>query len=328
MLQDIAVVQSAVSAFNNVALVGPAFLWWALLMLPLFMLVRLYGNDFVARVGWKNNVLLKKVSVWTVGLTGVWVVLFGGNYAVLRDDLSVLPMLTATILFLVSLFVASYMRNTTLPFKGWKRWLLIIAVLIIVGTSDMHVWWGPLLQIGAMLAGVLFGRFSGGEMRSMGSCVLVMMTAMLSILMQPEFFRFGQLGNLTIAHLLAVLVFGISAVGAVVASNVKARGKIGRSLFVKMKWLGRVVCALGAALFLLTEALPVFIGTLIAVACVFAMSVWHEKTSKESLGNKLFAISLMAFGVITVMPVITALGLVYWMNTPDVDFYHEIKVLL
>ena len=41
MLNDITVVQSAVSAFNNAALLAPAFLWSALLATPLFVIVYL-----------------------------------------------------------------------------------------------------------------------------------------------------------------------------------------------------------------------------------------------------------------------------------------------
>lgn len=328
MLNEFTVVQSALSAFNNAALVGPAFLWWAFLMLPLFFMVRLYGNDFIARIGWNRENLLSKVSVWTVGFVLVWIVMFGGNYAVLRDNLSVLPMVTAVIVFLSSLFVSSYVRKQPLPHMGWKQWLLVAAVFVLIGLSDVHVWWGPVLQISAFVFGALFGRFAGGEMRPMGGSVLVMMMAVLAIIMQPEFFRFGQLGNLTVIHLLAVLVFGISAVGAVVATNVKSAGKINKSLFVKLKWLGRVVGLLAVSLFLLTEAVPVFIGALVVWAIVFAMSVLHAQDSMVDLGYKLFAISLISFGVITVMPVISSMGLIYWMNISDVKFWNQFKVLL
>ena len=328
MFNNISVVQSAISAFNNAALVGPAFLWWALLMVPLFYMVRLYGNDFIARVGWQSDNLLSKVSVWTVGFVLCWVVLFGGNYAVLRDDLSVLPMITAVIVFLSALFISSYVRKVPLPRIGWKQWLIIVALLAMVAMSDMHAWWGPILQVVALMCGVIFGRFAGAQMRPMGGSVLIMTMTVLAILMQPEFFRFGQLGNLTIFHLLAVLAFGISAVAAVVASNINARGKISNSVFVKLKWLGRVVALLAMSLFLLTEAVPVFIGALAVCACVFMMSVFHAKTSLFDLGNKLFAITLFTFGVITVMPVISALGIIYWMNTKNINFWHEFKVLL
>ena len=328
MLNDITVVESAISAFNNAALVGPAFLWWSVLMIPLFFMVRLYGNDFIARIGWKTDDLLPKVSVWTVIFVLLWVVLFGGNYAVLRDELSVLPMVTAVILFLSALFVSSHMRKMPLPHMGWRQWLCVLAMIMLIASSDMHAWWGAVLQIAAFVLGVVFGRFAGSEMRPMGGCVLIMMTTVFAVLMQPEFFRFGQLGNLTIFHLLAVLVFGITAVAAVVASNVKACDRINNSLFIKLKWLFRVIALLAISLFLLTEAVPVFIGALAMSAIVFALSVYHAKSSLFDLGNKLFAVCLFSFGVITVMPVISALGLIFWMNTKNVNFWHEIKVLL
>lgn len=328
MFNEISIVQSAVSAFNNTALLRPAFLWWAVLMLPLFFMVRLYGNDFVARIGWNRDNLLSKVSVWTAGFILAWIVLFGGNYAVLRDNLSVLPMVTAVIVFLTSLFVSSYLRKCPLPHMGWKQWFVLIAVLVMVGLSDVHAWWGPILQIGAFLAGAVCGRFAGGAMRPMGGCVLVMVMTVLAILMQPEFFRFGQLGNLTLVHLLFVLAFGVAAVGAVVVSNVKSSGKIKSSIFVKLKWLGRVLAVLVMSLFILTEAVPLFVAALIVCSIVFAMSVVHAQNMKNSLGGKLFAISLIGFGVITVMPVISMMGLLYWMNTPKIDFWREFGVLL
>ena len=228
MLNDITVVESAISAFNNAALVGPAFLWWSVLMIPLFFMVRLYGNDFIARIGWKADDLLPKVSVWTVIFVLLWVVLFGGNYAVLRDDLSVLPMVTAVILFLSALFVSSHMRKIPLPHMGWRQWLYVLTAIILIASSDMHAWWGAVLQIAAFVLGVVFGRFAGSAMRPMGGCVLIMMTTVFAVLMQPEFFRFGQLGNLTIFHLLAVLVLSsmLSACSNELADQAQAAAHI------------------------------------------------------------------------------------------------------
>ena len=328
MLNDMAIVQSAASAFNNAALVAPAFLWWAILMLPLYVAVYWYGCDFMTRIGWNRGNLLAKVSFWTVVFGGVWTVLFSGNYAVLRDDLSVLPMLTAVIVFLSSLFVSSHLRGVALPHMRWKQWLFVLAVLVMVGLSDTHAWWGPLLQISALLGGVLFGRFAGGAMRPMGGTVLIMMTIIIAVLMQPEFFRFGQLGNLTVFHLLAILLFGIVSVATVVVSNVRSKNKIQDSLFIKLKWLWRVACMLGCALFMLTEAVPVLLGTLIAFAVMFIMSVWHAKNINNAFGDKLFAVSLFLFGVICVMPVVSAMGILYWMNTSDCKLWQESKVLL
>jgi hypothetical protein len=44
MFDDAIIVQSAISAFNNAALVAPAFLWSALLTLPLYFLIWAFGG--------------------------------------------------------------------------------------------------------------------------------------------------------------------------------------------------------------------------------------------------------------------------------------------
>ena len=328
MLEDIVVVQSAVSAFNNVALWGAAFFWWALLMLPLFAMVVYYGRDFVARLGWNNENLISKITFWTAIFVFLWLVFIGGNYAVLRDDLSVLPMLNALIIFLASLFVSSHIPRGKLPLKGWRGILLLVLLLLMLGMSGVHVWWGPVLQIGAFTVGFLFGRIAKSPMRPIGGCVLIMMTTMFAILMQPEFFRFGQLGNLTVLHLLAILLFGVFAVATVVVYNVNPANKIKYNIYVKLKWLCRVFCLLGSALFLLTEAVPVFLGTLVVFGLMFMLSVFHVEHITDNLQEKLFALSLMCFGVITVMPVITSMGLLLWINKCNSNFISEFKALL
>ena len=118
------------------------------------------------------------------------------------------------------------------------------------------------------------------------------------------------------------------SVATVVVSNVRSKNKIQDSLFIKLKWLWRVACLLGCALFMLTEAVPVLLGTLIAFAVMFIMSVWHAKNINNALGDKLFAVSLFLFGVICVMPVVSAMGILYWMNTSDCKLWQESKVLL
>lgn len=328
MFEDTMIVQSAVSAFNNAALWAPAFMWWGILALPLFVVVALCGNAIMGRLGWNNENVQRNSALWTAGLTFAWVVLFGGNYDVLRDSLSVLPMVVATILFLTSLFVSSYLRDMPLPRFGWRSVLGVVLLMLAVGCSDLHAWWGPLLQIGACAVGVILGRFAKADMRLGAGMVLIILMTTVAMLMQPEFFRFGQLGNLTAFHLLTVLALGGAAVGTIVVSNVNARGKIRNSAFVKLKWLMRVVCALGAALFILTEAVPVFVGTLAAVFVSFALSVWHGDKKSSALGDRLFAAMLMLFGLITVMPAISALGILCWINVQGNSFWADFKRLL
>ncbi len=328
MLNDFIIVESAISAFNNAALWMPAFLWWTILALPLFVVVYGCADTIMARIGWGRENILKRAMPWVAGLTCAWVVMFGGNYGVLRDDLSVLPMMTATILFLTSLFVSSHLRARAVPKMNWWRWALVVMCAVAVGLSDTHAWWGALLQIGALVLGVLLGRAAHGAMRPFGGIIMIMMMVAIAILMQPEFFRFGQLGNLTAVHLLAMLALGGACMMTIATQNINPRGRIRHGIYIKLKWLMRVVCALGMALFILTEAVPVFIGTMVAIFLSVALSVWHADRVNVMLGDKMFALSLMIFGAITVMPVITAIGILYWANTASVKILAESKRLL
>ena len=329
MLSDTIIVQSAISAFNNAALWAPAFLYWTILALPLFWLAYKCSDVVVERLGWTRENILENVCVWTVALIFAWVILFSGNYGVLRDELSALPMVTAVIVFLASLFLSSHLRRRALPQFGWRGVLVAVVIVGMVGLSDMHVWWGPLLQIGAMLVGGLLGWFARGVMRPVAGTSLIMMMVVIAMLMQPEFFRFGQLGNLTVVHLVAILLFGCAVVATVVLFNIRPYGLIRRGMFIKLKWLLRVVCALGGALFLLTEAVPVLLGGMAVLFVLFAMSVLHVTHLEcDALGCKMFAVSLMLFGMLTVIPVISVLGILYWQNTPHVGFWPEFRRLL
>ena len=328
MLNDFIIVESAISAFNNAALWMPAFLWWAILALPLFVVIYWCSDTIMARIGWTRENIVKRATPWVAGLTCAWVVMFGGNYAVLRDSLSVLPMMTATILFLTSLFVSSHLRHHALPRMNWWRWALLILLIVAVGLSDTHAWWGPLLQIGAIVLGVLLGRIAHGAMRPFGGTIMIIMMTAIAVLMQPEFFRFGQLGNLTAVHLLAMLALGVTCMMTIAIQNINPRNKIRHGVYIKLKWLMRVICALGMALFILTEAVHVFIGTMVALFLSVALSVWHADTVNAVLGDKMFALALMVFGAITVMPVITAIGILYWTHTDNVKIWAESKRLL
>ena len=328
MLEDIVVVQSAVSAFNNMALWTPAFLFYALLMTPLFVMVYFYGSDFVGRMGWTSNNMLARVSLTVVVFIFAWVVLFGGNYGVLRDNMSMLPILNALILFLCSLFISSHVRSVKLPLSGWRLGVALVILFAVVGGADTHVWWGPLLQMGAVLLGGLIGVLSGAQMRPVSGAILIILTCVVAVLMQPEYFRFGQLGNLTVVHLLTIGLLGMFAVGALIAYNVKPSGRVRAGVYVKLKWLLRVMCALCFCLFILTEAVPVYIVNLIVFAMLFALSVWHKNTMSESVARNMFGVMLFVFGVMTVMPVVSALGIVFVGKVKAVDLIRDIKALL
>ncbi len=335
MFESSMIVQSAISAFNNAALSAPAFFWWAVLALPLFVMVYFCGNDFAARIGWNSRNIKSRVTLSTVVLTLVWVVLFSGNYEVLRDNATVLPFMVAAIIFVASVFIGSNLKHFNLPrFRGAsraKKWTIIgvwALILIAVGMSDVHTWWGPILQIGAFVVGLCIGRWARNEMRPIAGTALVILATTVAILMQPEFFRFGQLGALTGLHLI-FLIFISAVVAAIVAlRNIEPTGLLRQSAFIKLKWLVRFVSLLCIGLFVLTESVPIFIGMTAMFFVLFAMSIKHVQKLPEKIDEKMFAVLLMAFGIITTMPVITAMGILYWINLPSADLWQQVKFLL
>ncbi len=335
MFDEAIVVQSAVSAFNNAALAAPAFLWYGLLAVPLFVLVYFCGGAFLSKLGWTRNNIMSRCALATVVLTFMWFILFGGNYAVLRDGISVLPFVMAAAIFLCAFFIVSRTRKLPIPrFRDMSRRMRVmfcgatLLLMLALGLADMHAWWGPLLQIGAFVFGVLAGRCIKYKLPDMSGAILIMSVCVVAILMQPEFFRFGQLGNLTLLHMAGLMLFGVFAAAAVVLGNVNSRGRVHRSAFIKLKWMARFITALGVVLFFLTESVPIFLGTVAAFAVMFALSKWHAEKVSDTLAARFFALTMAVFGLITTMPAIVALGILYWANLPKSDFWGDAKFLL
>ncbi len=329
MFNDVVIVQSAISAFNNAALVAPAFLWWAILSLPLMFLVWKCAPMICDKLSLGMDNINARGGVMVALLTFVWVVLFSGNYAVLRDGVSVLPFVVAVIVFLTSLFVASHMRQLpAFKINTRARCAVVILILLALVLSDLHAWWGPVLQVGACLLGWLMGRAARGAMRPVAGMILIILMATVAMLMQPEFFRFGQLGNLTPVHLIFVLMIGVCAMAVIALNNVNARGKIHQSAYVKLKWMMRVVSVLMMALFMLTESVPLFIGMCVAVLLLFMLSVWHAKVQPSGLMERMLAIAIILFGTTTTMPAVTAIGVLYLSVLPQAKMWREFCALL
>ncbi len=329
MFNDVVIVQSAISAFNNAALVAPAFLWWAILSLPLMFLVWKCAPMICDKLSLGTDNINARGGVMVALLTFVWVVLFSGNYAVLRDGVSVLPFVVAVIVFLTSLFIASHMRQLpAFKINTRARCAVVILILLALVLSDLHAWWGPVLQVGACLLGWLMGRAARGAMRPVAGMILIILMATVAMLMQPEFFRFGQLGNLTPVHLIFVLMIGVCAMAVIALNNVNARGKIHQSAYVKLKCMMRVVSVLMMALFMLTESVPLFIGMCVAVLLLFMLSVWHAKVQPSGLMERMLAIAIILFGTTTTMPAVTAIGVLYLSVLPQAKMWREFCALL
>ena len=198
----------------------------------------------------------------------------------------------------------------------------VLAIAMVpVGLSDTLNWWGPMLQIGAVIFGFIIGRRTKRQMRATTCALGIILATTIGILMQPELWRFGQLGNLTPAHLIWILGVGILVAAAFALDTVNPRGRIHQSAYIKLKWLMRVVVALAMVLFLLTEAVPIFIGTIVMAFISFAMSIWHTESIPDELANQAIAWAIIAFGVLTGLVLVTSMGIL-WYATINCDKTH------
>lgn len=319
MFNESLVVQSAISAFNNAALIAPTFFWLGILALPLMALAYFYGADFMRKIGWHADDLLRNSAVFGVVVTLLWLISFGGNYNVLRDGQSVLPFCVSAVVFACATVLGTASRGMVWPRlrdMSWRRRLMVIlcglVVAFFVGMSGVHTWWGIMMQIAAFGGGFIVGRKLMRADAPITICALVTLAVTTLILMQPEFFRFGQLGALSFIHLFALLAVGGAFSAMVALSVVRPRGRINYSAYVKLKWMMRFVSALAIILFVLTESVPVFLGVVALLFVLFAMSVWHAETVSGGLWRRFFAIMLGMFGLITTLPAISALGVMVW----------------
>lgn len=335
MFEETLVVQSAISAFNNSALVAPTFFWIGLLATPLMAMAYFCGADFLRRIGWQQADIVRNSVIFTVILVLLWLISFGGNYSVLRDSGSLLPFCVAAVVAACSVMLGVMSRGRSMPkLRGmlWRKRIVLFAgvavVTFLVGFSGLHTWWGILTQVIAFWGGIALGRYWRRADAPMPICLGVIIAMSALMLMQPEFFRFGQLGTLTLVHMGALLIVGASASAVFVLRNVRASGRIHHSAYVKLKWMMRFVTLLAIALFILTESVPVFIGTIAAATILFAMSVWHAETVPDSLAQRILAIALGGFGVITTLPVISALGVMVWVTAPKGNLGRDAKFLL
>lgn len=314
MLNDIFIATTAISSFNNAALLNPLFFSAAILAVPLFFMVYFYGRDFVSRFGWNNQNIESKTEFWLTGSLAFWILLFGGNYAVIRDSMSCLSLGLSVVLFLLMIVVL----NVAVKFKylelfrnSKSKWAIISSVFLAAVCSSIMTWWGILLQISAILCGAIVGcrLKTNRSWLSMTVLIFAMMTTL--ILMQPEYFRFGQLGHLTLIHLIGIVSTGFFVITTLTTKYINARSKIHQSAFVKLKWLLRIIALLAVVLFVSTESVPVFIGLLVAVGLLEALSIYHGKKISDTMFKQSWAMMMICFGIIIICPVISALGIIY-----------------
>lgn len=335
------IVQSATSSFNNAAIVAPTFFWSALFMLPLFALVYAFGNTFISQLKWgalsdpKTRTFSFVCCIEIIMFA--WLILMHGNYGALRDINSSLPFVISGILFVLTISIVQKLKiiNPHMPksLENIKRrkfaiWASILIIVALAGFAGMPTFWGFMMQAAAVFAGLMVGRYKKKEFNPISFTSILVFVLSTVMLMQPEFFRFGQLGNLTIIHKFFILFTSVLAVAILLLRNVKPRGKIRNGAFKKLKLLGRIIAGLSLILFIVTESVPVFLGFMAALTVLFAMSVWHSESLPEKLSSKLWAVMMCSFGIMSALPVITAFGILYWTNMHSSDLIKQSKFLL
>lgn len=338
MFDETLVVQSALSAFNNAALIAPSFFWIGILWLPLMAMVRFCGRDFLARIGWHADGLKSNAMYLCAAIIMIWIIGFGGNYAVLRDAESLLPYCVAGVIFLCAYVLGAASRGHNLPklsgmpiVRRISVLVCVAAVAFFVAQSGMPTWYGKLIPVAAVVAGGAVGRYVGRKAFVTLGVWGAMFAVLVLILMQPEFFRFGQLGALTVVHLAGLLLAGIALVAAAAITVSTPHGRIYASAYIKLKWMSRILAALGCILFLLTESVPVFVGTLGMFFIMFVLSIVHQTKIPDEMWMRMMGVGFFLVGFVTILPVISAIGVLMFSHGQNVTlgrFWRDIRFLL
>lgn len=331
MFNDTSIVVTAVSSFNNAALLGPYFLVVALFSIPLFVVVFLYGRDLISRFGLNRDTMKSKIGFWSVASLALWLLLVGGNYAVIRDGISLLPVMIALILFGATVFITNKLRKLNYLKKTCNkklRWFVFCLLLILAGFSAMPNWWGILLQLSAIVCGMIVGDRLHKNISDVLASLVVLGTTTILLLMQPEYFRFAQLGNLTLVHIVALLLTGFFCVTAFATKYTKPRAKIHDSAYIKLKWLFRIMAALALILFVLTESVPVFMGLMTLCMLSEMITIYHGKGIPEHVFGQSWALLMICFGIITICPFISMLGVLYLLSLSKKIDYKDFTRLL
>ncbi|MDR1826603.1 MAG: hypothetical protein LBQ49_02835 [Rickettsiales bacterium] len=335
------IVQSAITSFNNAALLAPGFFWTAVLALPIYLAVWKIAPD-VSNLFFPAKKSRDYNFAWIAECAIIaWIILNNGNWAVIRDGFGFLPYLEAAVLFALCKDAAArlYEQNPRLP-KAWqktdratKTWIKIGALAVstaLFAAGAIQQFNFIALRITAVMFGAAAGFFGRRSFGPINLLTIAMFALSIAITLQPEFFRFGQLGRLGVVHLSSLAC--IAALGAVifVFRNFKPADWIFDNHYRYMKWFMRLSSALAFVLFAMTESAPILIGFGAAVAATAFLAVKHAPRERniKALSGDLWAVMLCLFGAITTMPLITVVGILCWRNNNTRSFWHNLYLIL
>lgn len=344
MIDSSLVVQSAASSFNNAALFAPDFFWVALLSLPIFIITWMFSGVINAKFFGDSKSSLRNMTLIISGVMIVWL-LTHGSYAALRDGVTYVYILMAFALFWgVGIFtreVLSIPRPAVLTnMRPRMRRILIVLMVALgifaVGFSGAPGYIGFGVNVGATALGMLTGRLLYKRNKTLGSLYsslsvlsFILVTGMV---MQPEFFRFGQLGNLTVIHLLFLAAFSFFAVANIVLRHVRPMGWISKSWYKKFLLLLGLGVLLVFAAFLITESVLAYLALSGAFFVAAILVAKHQpKSAKNEIvdfGAMLWSWSLALFGILIGQPVLVCLAILIWKSKPHEKFWETFGNML
>ncbi|MDR1697078.1 MAG: hypothetical protein LBR41_02565 [Rickettsiales bacterium] len=355
-MENLAVVQSAVSSFNNVALHAPDFLWAAVLALPIFIAAWIFAGDITKRFfqesKWRNfataNVLMVLLPIW---------LLSHGSFEALRN-FSWAPVIIAATLcvcasFLTRRIIAADWIPSKFVLENWMRrtdWGLPIIAAGIAGLCAIDGGFNAfVLNFGAVLIGIAAGycfQSRGAKSRDPKWISAAAMCAItFAIAMQPEFFRWGQLGHLTAIHIVA-LTIAVKLFAIYFTLGMACKKSDGGAWIKKFKIASYVVAIAAFAVWGVTESAVVLAGFAAVIAAIvwvvvryspptggkatapaFAGVTKHpQRGSYPAARHDIWTLCIGAFGVIAALPVFTAIAIILWRNTDHKEFWNFIKL--
>ena len=342
MFDPTLVVQSAISSFNNIALHSPDFFWNALLCLPIFAVFWIFAPEITTRFFPDSKKREKTIATWTIAFIAVWL-LSHESFNALRDGISLgISALTAACVFVLSLFAGWHVpsfSNLVKVKEKWRKKVDVVAPIItavLIGLCAWGTWQTMLVQFTAALFGFYAGRLmvyrNRCQMGSEGLVIVLMGMMLFGLVMQPEFFRFGQLGHLTIIHLLSLIVVLVTIISSIMMRSIRPTSWLKKSIYKKLMWLTRAGIIFALVLFLLTENALAFAILAIGIFLQSFIAVRHRAPSDGNLlktwSKDLWVLSLGLFGLLTMMPAIICAAIILIRIRAKFNAMAAIKSLL
>ena len=333
------IVFTAIASFNNAALLPASFFWLGLIMLPLFIIAYKMAPVILSEYFQKNrdNMLLFIAEFSLI----LWLILNSGNWDAIRDGAGSLPYIIAFVLFLLCRNAMARLRAMNLKSPDfWVRLnngakivikiLFIAALAAAAASSTIPEFPLMAMQLSAVFFGMVAGYFSPKPKSWANYTMSVFVIVAIAMLMQPEYFRFGKLGALTALHLIGIASILTLASIVFVFRNFKPIGFIKDNYYRYMKWFLRFCLLLILILYSLTESVPILIVFALAVMAAAWLAAKHAKAGTDLLemSKNLFAILMMAFGILTIMPTITAAGILLYAKNKQRNFWRDLIQVL